>query len=271
LLEHSGFVKRESRHVLGNLVSYLTLKDKGYQQIRESIDELAQHGFKSEAPVHDLLSQVIHLGNFIQLNSAPSNFHIFSEQELRRINPSCYPKWIPKLPSHRPDGYWASFHNNDKTIITALELELSLQSLDRYKEAVSGYATNARISHVLWAIGNSSIEHAVEKALQHVDPEGASKHFFVNITELLENGWNNPVRNKAIHGRNLMSLLLSESDSKPIRDSSESSTKFQIMNLLDSRKWEVNSRTSTKQKTFQNSDSIRGISSHLLLSNQKQS
>ncbi len=262
MLERDGFVKRESRYVFGQLVSYLTLKDKGYEQIRESIDELTQNGFKSEAPAHDLLSQVIQLGNFIQLNSAPGHLHMISEQELRRIDPSCHPKWTPKLASHRPDGYWATFHSNDKRIITSLELELSLKSLNRYKEVVATYATNSRINHVLWAVGNSSIERSIEKALQHVDPEGASKHFFVNITDLLDNGWNQALRNKATRGRNLMSLLLSESNLNPIREPSEVNPKFRIWNLLDSRKWEINSRTSKNQKLFQNSDSIRGLSSN---------
>ena len=259
LLEHSGFVKRESRHVLGNLVSYLALTENGYEQIRESLVELSQDGFKSESPVHDLLSQVIHLGNFIKLNSAPKHLHIFSEQELRRINPSCYPKWIPKLPAHRPDGYWASFYNNSNSIITALELELSLKTTNRYREVVAEYATNSRINHVVWVTSNASIDQAIEKSLQHVEPEGATKHFFVSIPSLLENGWNILLRNKNVAGRNLMSLLLSESDMNHIRKSSESDLNFKIATLLDSRKWSVNSKASKNYKIFKNSDSM-GVS-----------
>lgn len=197
-LAKAGFVTAKSdenrRH------SYWILTDKGFGVLKHELDSLVQIGYKSENYRHDFLTTVIHLGCWI--TSQPKNVTLFSEQELRRVDPKCLPSWLPNTSIHRPDGYW---HIQDSTgeQLIALEVELSKKPTEEYERLAHFYKQESRITQVIWVVKKPTDLASIHKAISTHLTADKYIHSYLLLSDVLNNHWQAIIHNGKHQGKSL--------------------------------------------------------------------
>lgn len=178
-----------------------TLTEKGFYSIRNCFGELKEEGFGSENQVHDRLVQAFHLGEW-----ATYQFPIvslFSEQEMRRIEPELYPSWVPRAGDHRPDGYTQILGKN-KSWTLAFEVELHAKSLQRYDSLLRYYRILKGVDQVFWLVGSDAIKNQILKAKDNIGDSSSNYHVFVDKDHFEKFGWDSVVTNE--RSENLFTL-----------------------------------------------------------------
>jgi hypothetical protein len=181
-----------------------TLTDLGYASIKEELGELAVSGYKSESLSHDLLSMAAMTGEW--LTEEPSGVALFSEQELRRIDPSHYPQWVPQTDEHRSDGYWRCPRLKENGSI-ALELERTPKSLKRYELVAEFYRDHKFVSGVLWVTPFQGATSRIAEKMRDYLGEESSRHWFVSLDEFTRLGWQSQIRIGKASGHTISNLM----------------------------------------------------------------
>jgi hypothetical protein len=165
---------------------FWSLGRAGFEAIRHSFPELREEGYKSEFKRHDWLTSAFHLGEWLTV--VPPGVQVFSEQELRRLEPEHYPAWVPRDSSHRPDGYWHR-RDGDRSRTVALEMELSRKKASSYHGIGSFYGEAAQVGRVLWVVPALSDAVAIEANLYRGPGSSRRLHSFVILDSFLKHGW----------------------------------------------------------------------------------
>ena len=176
----------------------------GFERMRGKIFGLKEDGFKSEYPGHDLLVSAFHNGEW--LIETPPCVEVFTEQELRRLNPESYPDWVPKLDTHRPDGYFrVPIGNQERTI--AIEVELHHKSVDQYVSVASFYQFARSVERVIWLTSTSSFGRTLNAHLQREDRRDTYPHAFVSFSKFKDLGWDARIEFGRDEGKRIFEIL----------------------------------------------------------------
>jgi hypothetical protein len=182
-----------------------TLTALGFKAIEPSLPKLRESGFATENVTHDLRVQAAHLGEWLPRGTTP-DIRIFTEQELRRIDPSCYPEWVPTSALHRPDGYWNLPSATGRRVV-ALEVELSTKAFDDYRTIANFYAQEPAITSVLWYVASESLAAKIEKAATEC-PFGYRRiHQYIKLSDLESRGWGAQIFSGSCAGQNASAFL----------------------------------------------------------------
>jgi predicted transcriptional regulator len=216
-----------------------TLTAKGFRIVEQDLPKLKERGFASEHVRHDLLVQAMHLGNWLPRDSAP-DVEFFSEQELRRIDPGCYPEWVPHGPLHRPDGYWSLPGDNGRRVI-ALEIEITLKNQEDYGSAATFYNHTSSITSTLWLVNAHAVTKRVLHATKHSVLPFRNIHEFVMLSDFEKNGWNAKIYT-GVHAGQSISEFLDKEHSREDQGISEGKPKGSwTQAILDTRLYSVDS------------------------------
>jgi len=183
-LEQAGFVQARS-DVSGSRYVW-SLNTRGYAAIKSRLPALKEDGYKCEKLGHDLLVNVVHLGDWI--NGIPNNAEVFTEQQLRRYDGASYPDWVPDSQKHRPDGYWKIDLGN-KPQIFALEVELSRKTNADYHAVADYYQGWKRILKVVWVVDKLQDANRLKKKLDDGAGSDAGFHNFLTVGQIAMHGW----------------------------------------------------------------------------------
>lgn len=201
------------------------LTSHGFKEAKIILPTLSEEGFRSEHPLHDFYVTAMHLGEW--LKEMPEGCDLFSEQELRRIEPSQYPKWVPNTSLHRPDGYW-KISLEEGTVIAALEVELNTKGETRYAVVAQFYKDQPDIGRVIWLVRTKGNAQTIHEQLKSASPSNIGMHTFVLLSDFLSMGWQAPIINGFEKGESV-SCLLRHADRKSFENSF-------VFSMLDTRK-----------------------------------
>ena len=204
-LQNNGIIRsRNPYHGQGGLWS---LTDEGYERIRGKLFflfDLKELGFKSEYPGHDLLVSALHNGEW--LLDPPPGVEMFSEQELRRVNPEFYPPWVPRLQTNRPDGYFRVPIGNRKRTI-AIEVELNQKAKIQYQEVARFYRSETGIERVIWLTDTQAFGRNLNSILKKEDDRESYPHAFVSFPEFKKLGWDAVAEAGSDAGKTIFEIL----------------------------------------------------------------
>lgn len=206
-----------------------TLDKKGFEAIREYLPLLKEEGYKSERVGHDLLLAAFHLGDWFL--DTPKTTTLFSEQQLRRLDPAAYPDWIPRSEQHRPDGYTRT-QLGDRAATFAIEVELTHKRIDDYVNVAKFYGLFRNVTRVFWLVPRPSMaatlqEHMVQRARSDHNP-----HDFVLLDDFLKVGWAAHVECGPDEGKSLLTVLTGKVPEKY----RQTTDPIPFLALLDTRK-----------------------------------
>lgn len=201
-LEKAGFIRARS-DVAGQRFAW-TLTPKGYSAIKARLPDLKEDGFKSEKLGHDLLTNVVHLGDWI--HGIPENYGFFTEQQLRRCDLSTYPDWVPNTDRHRPDGYW-KIDSGDKPRVIALEVELSRKPDSWYRDVADFYQAWKRIFKVVWVVNQVKDAMRLPDKLKDRSDMKSDFHNFLAVGQIVNEGWQAKIITGSDAGKSLAELL----------------------------------------------------------------
>lgn len=187
-LSRAGFIK--SHYFEDGRQHFWCLDDLGYEIIRGWLPPLVQDGYKSENVRHDFLVLVAHMGSWIE--AIPNEVVLFTEQQLRRIDPAFYPEAIPKSKGHRPDGYWA-INSGSKKHLIALEVERSQKTLVNYDSVARFYYKDAYVDQVIWIVDRMGQARQMQTRFEKAVAEHADIHSFVLLKDLKRLVWQSPI------------------------------------------------------------------------------
>lgn len=202
-LQLHKYIERRSISSSGREFVWI-LSRKGFNSIKDYIPNLSECGYLSENIIHDHYVTAVHAGDW--LIKRPEGIELFSEQELRRINPEAYPEWVPNSGLHRPDGYW---HINlvGKNVLVALEIELCQKTSLRYSTPATFYQQSQNIFRVVWVVGSVSLGNRIKKQLELACPNAIGLHNFLLLNQFKKTGWDAPFFLGPESGRPLKDLL----------------------------------------------------------------
>ncbi len=210
-LRKEGFL--EQVQVSAAMGSVWTLTNQGFKIIESELPALREHGFASEHMAHDLYVQAAHLGEWLPRHSA-NDVRFFSEQELRRINPDCYPEWVPCSRIHRPDGYWNLPTATGRRVV-ALEVEINSKSFEQYKSVGNFYNQEKQISAVIWILGEELLSKKIITAAKSGPYPFRDIHHFVNLSDFKKQGWNSAIISGGDSGITMSAFLNKYRSGKP--------------------------------------------------------
>lgn len=201
------------------------LTSKGFKEAKAVLPKLVEDGFRSEHPLHDFYVTAMHLGEW--LGGTPGGCELFSEQELRRIDPNQIPSWIPSPSLHRPDGYW-KISLYEGMVIAALEVELNTKGESRYGVVAQFYKDHPGVGRVIWMVRTQGNARTIFEQLKNASPSNIGMHTFILLSDFLTMGWEAPI----IYGFEKdepVSCLLRYADRKSFEKSF-------VFSMLDTRK-----------------------------------
>ena len=217
-LEKAGFIC--TRNDIGNNAFVWTLDKKGYAAIRPHLPPLREDGYMSENLRHDLIVSAIHFGEriFGEING----LEFWTEQELRRIDPTYFPQWVTKSERHRPDGYW---HTGTSPIpnTVALEVELSAKVDAEYDKCARFYDDHSEITAVLWIVQKPGLARKIHSKMER-SSRHSNKHSFVMLDPVSRDGWQSPI----VLGHRCGSLITDLLLTQPKRDLNVSYGQFSL-------------------------------------------
>lgn len=182
------------------------LGEDGYKALSTQFRVAVANGFRSENKDHDFWVSAIHLGEWIK--GTPNDCANFTEQELRKVDMHCYPKWVPQTKEHRPDGWWKigmGKHNQESLI--ALEVELSKKTPQAYSDVGSFYSNVIHVSQVIWIVRTVSDKNYILSHLKKGSSRQASEHSFILIDQYIQTQWQSQIFDGKHKGKNLIEIL----------------------------------------------------------------
>lgn len=182
------------------------LGDDGYKALSTQFKVAIENGFRSENKDHDFWVSAIHLGEW--LKGSPEDCVNFTEQELKKIALSDYPKWVPHTKEHRPDGWWKiglGQHNKDSLI--ALEVELSKKSPQEYSDVGAFYSNTIDVNQVIWVVRSESFKNYIFDHLKKGSSTQASEHSFVLLDHYIQFQWQSKIVSGKHTGKKLIEIL----------------------------------------------------------------
>lgn len=200
-LERQGLIQERTGEKPRNC--FWTLGKAGFAVIRNHLPELAEEGYQSEHLEHDLLVAAIHLGD--GLFEAINGLEFFTEQQLRRYEPSSCPKWVPPCLGHRPDGYWRTTTAKGTQTI-ALEVELHQKSDREYAAAARYYDDMKNIDRVLWVTKRPSVGANIHRCVLSAVSDG-SKHNYISLSPIYRLGWQAAIELGTESGNTISTVL----------------------------------------------------------------
>lgn len=208
----SAHLRLRQLEEVGYLVSHSVSKreyawgigKKGYEYIKDWFNVEVHDGYKTSYPHHDFLATAFHLGEW--LTKMPDGAEVYSELELRCVVDELYPDWIPQSTMHRPDGY-SKMMLNDRQMISAFEVELTLKSKRRYEALVYFYDNQPTINHVYWLVGSRGMAKSIERIFARYNSREFSKHSFILLEHFLKSGWDAPAFHGSRVGKSLNEIL----------------------------------------------------------------
>jgi hypothetical protein len=180
------------------------LDQRGFQTIQGRLPRLIESGYRSEHLGHDLFCHAIHLGEW--LSGPPSGCDIFSEQQLRRVDMDFYPSWVPRTPTHRPDGWWQIQKGGEKKL-AALEVELSLKDAANYETLGEFFSESIKVESVVWLVSAPFDGNYIHRHLMRGIRDGSDDHSFIFVPDFLQHGWQSPIRIGKNVGQTLSQIL----------------------------------------------------------------
>lgn len=188
-LERAGFI--DCQHDIEQNYFAWTLTKKGLltlYEVRPHLkDDAVQEGSGSEYPRHDVLATAFHIGDFAFVK--PASIELVSEQEMRRIQHSKLPDWVPPTGIHRPDGYTVIRHKGLQTII-AVEMEMSQKNEEAYARVFRFYYERADIHTVLWVVQSKKHMEKMQSIMASHRILYPEKHNFILFDDFLVSQWN---------------------------------------------------------------------------------
>lgn len=219
--------------------NYWVLTTAGFAAVKSELPPLIEEGFKSENLKHDFLVAAAHLGNW--LVAKPDGVQLFSEQELRRVDPKSYPRWVPNSQIHRPDGYWhVSAGEKSKTL--ALELELSQKSLENYESVAQFYLEDTNVDQIIWIVKKPSFASSIHKRITDTISGRTNRHSFILLDDFLHSIWQSKVLIGKDAGNTMESIL-----AKVLQDPRKGPCNLEI---LDTRKYQIKSAPKQNLETL---------------------
>lgn len=183
-LQKCGWIENQYLPSLQGFAWKLT--KSGFRLISDELNELAEFGFKSEAPLHDFIVTAIQLGEGV--GGSRDSANDFTEHELRRYHKDVYPSWVPTTDDHRPDGYKRIVANDGEKIL-ALEVERSLKAKGTYQSVADFYDYNSNIDTVAWCVSSISMGNTIFSHLKTSYAENTGAHNFFLIRDFKKHGW----------------------------------------------------------------------------------
>lgn len=230
-LEKNGFIKSIGSWDQNTIV--WQLDQKGYEIIASRFEIKIHAGFRSEAKDHDFWVSAIHIGEWI--NGIPKNCELYSEQQLRKIECSDYPDWVPQTKLHRPDGWWKISNGNGVAQLIALEVELSKKTKHAYNEIGDFYSNTVNPYQVIWVVKSKADLNYIFSHLKEGSSSEAQEHSFIFLDQYIQSQW----KCKIITGKNAGKTL-----SEILRTSSEPAANQSLAQVLvDVRKKPVKSKS----------------------------
>lgn len=229
-----------------------SLDKKGFNQVLWELPELKNEGYASEAVQHDLYVSALHLGDW--LVEIPKGVELFTEQELRNNYPSNYPKWVPDIQRHRPDGLW-HLPDQNGNVVFALEVELNVKERSLYGPIIRFYRDTDEIRRVIWLVSRSSHAEALSSRFQEIAPEKCKRHEFIVLEDFLKMGWGAPILYGLEQGRTLRNVLSLGNDSDVVVQSNCNGS-YHCTTILDARICPYKSTRYAKIAADQNPNSM---------------
>ena len=162
------------------------LTHHGFEYIKEELGELADLNYASTSLFHDSYVVAFHYGNWIY--KQPMNVDLFTEQELKCVDRSNYPFWVPNTKVHRPDGY-TRIKSGNKNMIVAVEVELNAKTSERYEALSDFYDDRKTIDYVLWLVSSESMIEKIQHAMMSRRSKRIEDHLFVLLEDYEKNSW----------------------------------------------------------------------------------
>ncbi|CAN5416930.1 hypothetical protein BH10BDE1_BH10BDE1_27960 [soil metagenome] len=185
--------------------SVWTLTDQGFKVVCETVGDLSQCGYKSEAIGHDLLCMAAMLGEWVHCE--PEGVEFFTEQELRRLDHSDYPIWVPQSSAHRSDGFWKLPRLPPNTCV-ALEIERSQKALKKYELVADFYEEFAFVKQVIWITPVTKSSNSIATHIGHYLEQPTNKHSFISLDDFTKLGWLARFRIGKSTGRTLSEFMI---------------------------------------------------------------
>jgi hypothetical protein len=194
------------------------------------------YGFLSENLNHDMFVSAVHLGSWVR--GIPNGCEVFTEQQLRRIDPEEYPGWVPKSTHHRPDGYW-KVKCGEEDRVFALEVELSRKSSRAYGYIGDHYRVLDHIYRIVWVVNDQSAAEGIARSLKGSHQAEDDFHNFILLDDFLKRGWKAEMMIGAECGESLETLLFHQPstrlplvDGRSLLDCSKSPHKSATCNVI---------------------------------------
>lgn len=203
ILRSKGLVTRQYGD-LNHETCFWMLTPKGFGEVKQLLPKLKDDGYRSETMRHDFLCAAFQLGDW--LKDEPESVELFSEQQLRRLDPSNYPDWVLRTELHRPDGYSRVLINDDWETI-AFEVELTHKHDSDYEILAKFYDRQDSIFRVLWLVESVSSAHYIQKRLTKSVADKCAIHDFVSLKDFSEHGWLAPILLGLEAGKTISFLL----------------------------------------------------------------
>jgi hypothetical protein len=163
-----------------------SLTKKGFDVVRSDLPMLKESGFRSENPHHDLYASAFHLGDFLW--GAPNSVEFVTEQELRRLDDTSFPGWVPLSEDHRPDGF-LNIGCKDEDKIFAFEVELHPKSREAYRNVANTYGCMDSLNKVLWLVESETLAKQIDRSMSDAHFYDSSKGEFFIRSEFEHKCW----------------------------------------------------------------------------------
>lgn len=236
-MENAGLIESISTPDRQN--HFWTLTQDSYKEIIAPVTPgICQQGFKSEYFMHDFMVNALQLGDFICQDM--NELRLFTEQQLRRLDPEFYPGWVPKSKLHRPDGY-SFLKVGEQNRILAYEVELSQKKLLVYENVGRFYELDTKVDEVVWLVDGISQAKSIQRAIQEAVRDKAKIHSFILVDEFRKHHWQTQIALGKSQGLSVREIHGNQQENR-VKDVSCSQ-------FFDTRKSLVNSIKSQKLHT----------------------
>lgn len=238
-LRRRGYVELVSLDRGGSQFAW-TLDNKGFEAILSQLPPLKEEGYRSESLEHDHYVMACHLGEWLSL--AQPGVELFSEQQIRRIDCSSYPSWVPGTDRHRPDGYWRVPCNRSFLTI-ALEVERSFKTMSIYEVIAYFYELQTSIDRIVWVVDPPGTAKSICAVMERMSPSTYLRHDFVLLKDFKSLHWQAPIIMGFEQGKTLGFLLGIRTESSQ----SHSRSTCDVSAILDTQKRRATSTPSSVQ------------------------
>ncbi len=184
------------------------LTKKGFDCIKSYIPELEKKYLISECRRHDFICLATQQGPFI--NEYPKDIFVTTDQEIKSLDRSQLPSYLPTHDTRRPDGYWY-FNNGTNIKLMALEVELNQKSKSIYESYSHFYGKFKKDQRCLWIVKSEKIVDSILESFYKSRPE-YYVHNFIFLDDILTKGWASSIYAGPERNKTLSSLFIENSE-----------------------------------------------------------